>query len=403
MRFPRTAFVLAAALAVSSPVASAKGTVQELLAQAKEKARAGEPAAAAGLFGDAFALVQKQSDLVVEQEVFDAFREFVERLPPPPLEGGKEVASVAGSPRDALAAVLCRLDPKRCGGFVSAPCLAGDLLLVAIEKGDGKYVKEAAVALAPHAKGKSGLALATLAKLAAVLQETPSGAAAPADGGALDSIVATATQEEWIDLAMAAGVERAARAVARPDGAAAAKTAVEALAALVTPKTSPRLVSWLRMTTTARLKGAPEELLKPLTAAFAAQGGSSAAGAGGRGANGADSAKPVSPLGDILRKGSKAALVGIASRTKEGFEFHVAWDPKYKGVHQHQDGVTYLDDGGLTVAFLDWAVALQMADPAGTAGQPGGRSDPEPGRAFYRVGRGESWSVRADGVVTVGK
>src|SRR5688572_19363420 len=138
MRTCTSAFVFAAAAAFAAPAASAKDTVQDLLAQAKEKARAAEVMEAAGLYGDALALV--------EQEVFDAFTEFLQKVPRPPREGGREVASTTGTPRDVLAAVLSRLDAKRCGAFVSAPCLAGDLLLEAIGKGDGKFVKEAAAA-----------------------------------------------------------------------------------------------------------------------------------------------------------------------------------------------------------------------------------------------------------------
>lgn len=406
MRTCTSAFVFAAAAAFAAPAAPAKDMVQDLLAKAKEKARAAEVMEAAGLYGDALALAQKQADLLVEQEVFDAFTEFLQKVPRPPREGGREVASTTGTPRDVLAAVLSRLDAKRCGAFVSAPCLAGDLLLEAIGKGDGKFVKEAAAALAPHAKGKSGLGLATLAKFGATLQETPSGAAPPAGGGPLELIFATASQEGWIDVAMAAGVELAARDLARPDGAAAAKASVERLAALVTAKTEARLVVWIREAADARLKGASEEVLKPLADAIAGIGGqsvSAAGGAGGAGGKGGEAGKPISPLGEVLRKGGRGGPIGTATRTKEGFEFRVAWDPKFKGVHQHQDGVKHLDDGGLTVAFLDWSVAARMADPVGTRGQPGESSHPEPGRAFYRIARGETWTLRADGVVAVGR
>ena len=399
--------LLAAAAILAAGPAAAKDGWKDLLAEAKAKARASENGKASALFGEALALAQKQGDLLAEQEAFDAFREFLERLPGPPKEGGREVESIAGGSREALAAVLSKLDPKRCGAFVSAPCLAGDLLVLAVEKGDGRFVEQAAAALAPHAKGgKSGLGLATLAKLGAALKARTPGEDPAAADAPLEEAFAAAVQENWTDLAMAAGVELAARAAARPGEAAPAKAAVERLARLLAPETDLRLCTWLRSMVDVRLKGAPEEVLKPFADAFAARVGgsaSSAGGRGGRGGEGADSAAPVSPLGEALRKAPRGSPLGTVARAKGGFEFRVAWDAKFRGVHQHQDGVKHLDEGGLTVSFLAWSVAMRMADPEGTRGQPGESSRPEEGRAFYRLARGETWALSKEGIVSIGK
>ena len=179
------------------------------LAEAKTQARASEHLKAAGLFGDAFAAVQKAGDIVGEQEVDEAWREFLDRVPEVPRRGGQEVSSTVPGPREVTAALMERLDPARCGAFVSAPCLAGDLLLDAIRRGDGRYVAEAAAVLEPHGKGpKSGTGLKVLAMLARGTKE-----AASADGKAAASLVEArdaALRQDWTDLSLAAGVELAA-------------------------------------------------------------------------------------------------------------------------------------------------------------------------------------------------
>lgn len=396
MRNPMAAVVLAAAAAFAAPAALAKDSVQDLLAQAKEKARGAEPAKAAALYGDAFAQVHKQGDLVVEQEVFDAFAEFLGKLPPvPEAASGGERAKGFDHP-EALAIVLRKLDPKRCGAFISAPCLAGELLLVDVGRGTTDFLADAAAVLAANVKaGKAGIGIALTAKFAGALQGKD------AD---LDQVMASAEAEGWTDLAMAAGIEKMARAAARADGAADAKAVIAKLASMVTPKEDRNLCIWMRATVQKRLKGAHEDWMAPLNDAITALGGHTASGAGGRGGAGMDAGEEnITPLGRILRKSPRGSVLGTASRTKEGFELRVPWDPKFKGVLERQEGVKHLDEGGLTVSFFGWSACARLVDPVGNLGQPGEASSPDEGRAFYRLARGETWTLRSDGVVTVGK
>jgi hypothetical protein len=400
----RASILLAAVLAAAAPVprAAAKDPLKDFLSDAKEKARASESAKAADLYGQALALCHRQADLLAEQEAAEAFREFLERLPPPPVVGGEEASATAVDQRRALAIVMGRLDPKRCGAFASAPCIAGELVCMAAERGDGLLLQEASAALAPHAKSKS-MGLALLSRFAAALQPPATTPGGPADDAALEEVLAAAGRQSWSDLGAAAALELAARAAARPGQVEAAVKAAERLAGFLGPGADPALRNRIQAAAMRRLKDAPEEVRNVL---FPKESSSSAAGGrglpGGRGGEGSGPGKEASPLGAFLRKAPRGAVLGTMTRTKGGFELRVAWDPKFKGVHEHQDSVMYLDDGGLTVSVHDWAVALAVVDPVGTAGQPGARPTPPPGAAFYRVGHGESWVLKSDGTVAVG-
>jgi hypothetical protein len=143
-------------------------------------------------------------------------------------------------------------------------------------------------------------------------------------------------------------------------------------------------------------------------AVAAAFGPGSAGGRGGRGgAGGAGGAggrageEPVSPLGTALRKTPRGKPLATVARTGIGFELRVSWDPKFRGIHERQDGVKHMDEGGLTLSFADWSVGVAMVDPVGTRGQPGEGSHPRPGRAFYRLAPGETFALLKEGAVQV--
>ena len=93
--------------------------------------------------------------------------------------------------------------------------------------------------------------------------------------------------------------------------------------------------------------------------------------------------------------------MATVERTATGFEFRVSWDPKFRGLQKRTDGTRYLDEGGLTLGFADWAVGVAMADPEGLMGQPGESSRMKAGHAWYRLARGETWSLSKDGVVVI--
>lgn len=392
--------LIAAAAILAAGAADAAEGWKEKLAEARAQAKASEHLKAAGSYGDALAAVQAAGDLVAEQEVAEAFFEFLERLPRQPRGTATGSTSTVAGPRDAKAAVMARLDPVRSGAFVSAPCLAGELLVDAIRAGDGLFVAEAAAVLEPHGKGtKSGAGLKVLAILARGLKEAAAGEEKAA--ATLAEARDAALRQDWTDLGLAAGVELAALAAKRKD-AAKARSTVATLARLVSPKVDRRHLSWCSDALRDRLKELPPEVLKPFADAVAPilQKGEPGT-AGGSGGRAVDSENPVSPLGVAHGRTEAGKPLATVARTDKGFEFRVEWNPNFRAPRAREPGVGYLDEGGLTVALCNWSVGLARVDFVGNQSGPAGLHVPPPGQAFYRLAPGETWTLTKDGLVQI--
>lgn len=391
--------LVAAAVILAAGAADAAEGWKEKLAEARAHAKASEHLKAAGSYGDALAEAQKAGDLVAEQEVADAFFEFLERVPTPRGTATGSTTTVAG-PRDVKAAVMARLDPARCGAFVSAPCLAGELLVDAIRAGDGLYVAEAAAVLEPHGKGTgSGAGFKVLAILARGLKEAAAGEQKAA--ATLTEVRDASVRQHWTDLALAAGVELAALPAKKGD-AAKAKAAVVALAKLVSPKVDRRHLSWCSDALRERLKDLPAEVQKPFADAVGPilQKGEPGM-AGGKGGAAVNSENPVSPLGLAHGRTEAGKPLASVARTDKGFEFRVAWDPTFRATRAREPGVGYLDVGGLAVALSNWSVGLAVVDLVGNRAGPADLHVPSPGQAFYRLAPEETWTLTKDGLVQV--
>lgn len=360
------------------------------IADARAAARSGDGAKTGELLGEAVARAHRAGDLLAEQEAAEAWREILSKR--------RQMAT-----GDALeAALLAKLDPKRCGAFFSAPVLAGDLLLESAATGECPDLPKHAAILRPFIKGgKSGTGLAVLARLASGMVEAR-GAAPDKGVEFLDSALKSAGEEGWADIGVAAGVELAALHLkqGREDAAAAA---VGAFAALLTARSGNRLRNLATKAVEKRLAGAPEKVLAPWKSAqeYLSPATSSAGADGGAGADGASSPHPVSPLGEALKKLPAGRILATVERIDRGFELRVSWDPRFRGTLKEVEGTKYLDDGGLTVGLSDAGVALRMTDPRGLDGQPGASSEREEGLAWYRLARKETWNLSKDGVVTI--
>ena len=394
----RGSWMAAAVVAATAALAPAGARAADpLLAEARAAHRGGDPEKAGALLGEAVAKAQKAGNLLAEQEAAEVFRELIGRRRP-------------GVPGDVEPALMERLDARRCGAFFSAPLLAGEILLDAVVSGESDGLGKAAAVLKPHVKGgKSGKAVGVLSRLAAAVVEAR-GAAPEKAVEFLDAVIKDAAAEDWVDVATAAGVELAALHVrsGREDEAAAA---VAGFTALLGPKTEQRFLQYARTAVEKRLSGAPEKVLAPWKSAMegpygvgSAFGGGGAGGAGGApggGGAGGGAEPELSPLGKALKGTAAGRPVATVERTATGFEFRVSWDPKFRGLQKRTDGTRYLDEGGLTLGFADWAVGVAMADPEGLMGQPGESSRMKAGHAWYRLARGETWSLSKDGVVVI--
>jgi hypothetical protein len=383
----RTVLLAVASCALLAPPPPAD-TVRDLLAAAA-KLRDEKPLDAAQLYGQAIAKSQSTMGmLALEEEAAEEFNRFAGR----------------SRPGDVVAAVLAKLDPKRCGAFASAPLLAAELLLLDVVAADGKHVKEAAAVLANHRGGKSGAALKALAGFGEALRECREGDAAKAASG-LKAFFDVAAAEEWTDLAIAAGIERVALRL-RLEDAAGAAAAMGETAALATPKTPRRHLALFQHLVGVRLKDAPEAVLKPWQDAMGYMKqddpGVGSAGAGKGAPGSANSAEKETPYGQAIRITGKWKNIATVTRTRTGHEVCVGWDPKFREEVPRSPGIRHVTEGGLTLALVEWSVALRYGrEETDGQGAPGVDAEPDRWRPWYRLARGETWALGRDGVVRI--
>jgi hypothetical protein len=304
----------------------------------------------------------------------------------------EEQIQAASKGVDGMASAMAALEATRSGAFVSAHLLAQQILLANTRSGSQAHTDVAARVVAAHAKrpgtGKCAQAMKKYGEgMLKLAKEERKAAVSPLEGA-----LSVFCEEGWVDLATHAATELCALHLALEDVPAARK-AMATAAKLVTSETDPNVI---------RLGGAPEEVLIDYHRAmepFQRITMSSAGGRGGRGGRaGEDDATEV---GTVLKlwKGKKAILT--IRRTDEGFLIRKGYDRSFKTVHPYQKGVTILGIGGIVLAFYGHSVALRRVDLVAGRGEPGGRSAPEFERAYYHLGRGETYTLTASGTVTV--
>jgi hypothetical protein len=402
----RNAWFVALVGAIVAPVSvwgkQPSDPVMEAVGEAEKLAEQKQYDKAVPLLAGAIATAQASGAIVAEQKAVDLLDRVVSGLPDDAAPEGGSVTAVPFGTRAALASAMARLDPKRRSAFISAPGLAHSLLLLATRSGDGRFVPEAAAVLEAHAKvPKAGRSAATLAQYATGLRRAVAGAHAEA-ASALEPALAAAVREGWLELALHVGTELVAAYRGAGD-ADKAKEALERTSAAVPKDADPSVVrEWSRFAP-ARWAGTDEAFLSPFRRAVDPFAGVASVGtAGGRGAHGAKAGGgDVSKVGEVLSKHPKAKPLVTVVRKKEGFEIREAFDSKFEAVQPYKDMTRHLEDGGVTLSFHGYAVALHMIDPEGLRGQPGERSDRSLVRAFYLLGDGETYGVLKEGLVVV--
>jgi len=384
------ALTLVGAILLASTVAlSARNSAEGDCRKAASLVSDGKLAKGGEIYGKVLAGLQKKGDLLGEQ---DAAKSLLTAY-------GKNLDT---SVTPALAALMAKLDARRSGAFVSAHALAGRLVLAATASGDREHVPAAAKVLKTHARRKNtGVGAAAMAAYGNGLERIAKG---EDDAGvvALSEAFKVLVGQGWADAAIHAGVELAAAHVRLGKPRAATDT-LKGVESLFPEVGDSQLASTLRKLLARHLPDAGEEVLAPATRAMALHGrGASAGAAGGRGgrggvAGGIDQSK----VGAAMPRFPKSKPLVTAKRTEIDFEIREGFDPAFSAVMPWTDMVKHHDDGGVTLSFFRGTVALAMIDPEGTKGQPGERTFPSPFRAFYYVGKGETWGVTKTGVVTI--
>ncbi|MBI3846401.1 MAG: hypothetical protein HY292_17370 [Planctomycetes bacterium] len=392
MNYGISAWIL---IATSCPALARTETIAELLARAKKQTATVE---LSDTFSRAIALAHKANDVLVEQQVSDAFAEFLRKIPGDTPGGPGPVDRVlASSRRDAYAGILRKLESKRGDAFVSAHMLGTQLLFAATNNNDDDHVPEAVEAVAAYARAQkanqcaSAIALYARGGVARTHKKNDE-AIAP-----LDQALKTCVAEGWSELAAYVGTELAADALDRKQTPK-AREAMEAVASTFTKDTSPRAAQvWQRLVGT-RLEGAPAEVLEPHANAMKAfESGGGEAGAPG----GAGGAPGPTKLGKAWKDFSATAAIVTVQRTKEGFEIREGFDREFKATRAIAAQMPPFADGGVTLAFDGPSAALLSIDLESGPGAPGETPWPTMANAYYRLAVGETYAVSKQGVVTI--
>lgn len=407
--------ILASALLLSFALAEGAAAKDQSRAQAafreaKALAEKRQGLAAAERFGEAIALAQAAADLETESQAAEALDDIVSSAPRPRPATGGAGATGTEQPTSSLAllaAAMRKLDPARCGAFVSAPVLARNVLLAASESGEMRHVPDAAAVAAKHAmRAGSGRCAEVVARyaegLCAILEKRPADATAP-----LQSATEDAAKSGWPDLATHAGTELAVAWLAAGDEAK-ATAAVAAVAARVPDEMDGSVVSRWMACLNARLADAPAAVRKPADDAIRsypeARRAGRDGGAGGAGAaGGAAGEEPVSDVGRLFRKLAAGKSFVSVTCTAAGHDVRWATAPKKKLLRPFSLGEQFVDEGGVTLGFAGRSVALRRVDLVGLDGKPGDHGDVGPVRAHYLLADGETWSVTKSGVVTISR
>jgi hypothetical protein len=393
------------AVLVAAPAAAGGDVSGGALDDAKVLANRKEFLKAAERFGDAIAALQKAGDLQGEEAAAHDVEEalgMVNRVTPPSPEGSTSPAPTRAA---VLAALAQRLDPLRCGAYVSAPVLAREVLCLATETGDLASADAVAKIAAAHAKR------ATSGRAAAVVAAYAQGAATAAAGKLadaaplLDAATADAAKAGWVDLAVHAATEAAAswaKAGAEDKALASVNAGIAAFGASPSRSKVNDWHTWASQ----RLAAAPESVRKAMDEFAKKQtGGSSVSASGGRGGRGGNGApgggEPVSEIAKLLPKLGKGKPVVSVRRTAQGMLIQWATPEEPEKPRTFESMVRVADAGGVTVALFDRSVSLMMVDLKGTRGQPGESSQASDVRAYYLLAEGETWNVSKDGVVTI--
>ena len=410
----------------TSPEVSAVGhdaaecdTWESFLDDAKIHAREGHGVAAGARFGDAAALAQKASDLVAENEVADAFEDFVQRERSRasfPNDAGSTVRFLV-VPMSLLSAAMERLDATHRGAFVSAPVLARCVLQLATESGDFACVPAAARVATRHAGGSgSGKAAATTARYAqgmrSVAERDWIAAIEP-----LGAAFAEASAHEWFDLAAHAGTELAIAHWSAGQEQEARRTLRAVATMLERPRPRRFFQEWRILCVKTRLPDPDHPLRKYIDGIVSVSGRyggaddgygigepGMGAGRGGRGGEGERVPDETSDIGFVFPKLAATKPIVTVSRTPAGFEIEWGTKSGEKAVRTIDDRLLNVDEGGVTRTFQACSVTLRILDLEGRRGQPGnsvGPRLPDPGRAFYLLAEGETWSVARNGSVTI--
>ncbi|MCA9314854.1 MAG: hypothetical protein KDB73_05135 [Planctomycetes bacterium] len=127
--------------------------------------------------------------------------------------------------------------------------------------------------------------------------------------------------------------------------------------------------------------------------------------AGAPGGAGGNAVRPGARtrVAEVLDRAKRSTVLAEVTHEEGDFEIRFPFERAYrlradpnKGV-----GVDHKAEFGITLAIGRTGVRLAMLDLVGNKGQPGGSSLPKPFQPLFELAPGETWTLKADGSVTI--
>ncbi|MGE0193217.1 MAG: hypothetical protein AB7T63_14375, partial [Planctomycetota bacterium] len=212
----------------------------------------------------------------------------------------------------------------------------------------------------------------------------------------------SAKKHDWTLFACHVGVEYVA-ALAATD-ASKAQSQLESFAAWYLEPSRSGLRGGSNGWVAARMKALPGELpaqWQTLLEAAPSAGGSAGA-AGGAGGN---AVRPGAQtrVAEVLERAKSSTVLAEVTRGSDGFEIRYPFERAFRQSAEPNKGVgvDHKAEFGITLAIGHAGVRLAMLDLVGNKGQPGGASMPKPFQPLFELAPGETWTLKADGSVTI--
>lgn len=397
---PMSSWLAAAVAVLALPL------VATLTVQAKERRRpdvaplialaeAGSTAQAAAGFGKLYQKAVKGRDLVDQQVVMDGLRLA--------LSSGDGNAAAGVEHREALEALLGELGPDDTTGLLSTHYVALEALLVATRAAQVDGIQMAAQVVLRHEKAKgAGAACKAHAAYARGMQALAAGTTSDASTHLARAFEMCRTNG-WRWVGFHAGVEWALLHASHTTGGAETTSALRQVGSWFAEPAQSELWSFTHPWLQNRLAKLPAELMAAWREATSACPGQGAPGVGGGSADNQPEPGAISPVGKALRRARSSLVLAEITRRDDGYDVTLPFleEPSWKEPHPADAAARVGGRGGLMFAFGSSGVRLLHVDPVGNRGEPQDIPGPRPFLMLQDLAPGETWTLKADGSVTI--
>jgi hypothetical protein len=389
--------LLLLAVSPAGAVRAGDPAIGEHLAAARALLEKRDHRAALKQVGDALLLAHEGGDIAGESEAVPVLEALARSLPEKPAADGEK-----GPPgrREAMALLMARMAHTRAGALVSANALARNLAFLAVENGD-EFNSDVSSSVVCHWSGaKDSGAVADFFAEWLVRVESMNLVGSIGTRGGLDGFpmvrkkIAEAAINGWADEATHAATDLARFQIKWKQDVGGLAAMTQAEEACRAAGDAAVLERWQKCIDR-RLGTAIPSLLQPI------QRLAGKLPAVPPGTAGVDRPAGATGLGDAFAGMKSGSILVRVSRNDKCFDVVPAWKPKEKIKVPYGPGARFLDGDGLILVFQGRAVGLYALNLDGHLGVPGDGMHDLSFRSLYPIAKGETWSLRKDGTVTL--